>query len=245
MGSWRAFGVILLPSPWSSSWDVHPSQNNTADPHREEAVCSTTKASWLTHHGKEKPDCSSATVQHVCLPHTYRESLENPFEMNKNKVRISVQVWSVDSNIIELYWHIINGTFQIDIDSKNHTVDISSLWKIEWSSISCCAWEFLSLFQVPQWLLPTQTCSSAARDCPSRMYTGLPPEMSACSPCPLLSSGVHWALPCSTVTASAAPLPSAVKDCRKRSVRETAGLADADALQQQTAVVSAEEGCER
>lgn len=155
MGSRRAFRVILLPSPWTSSWDISPSQNNPADPYREEDVQSTIKASWLTHQGKETPGFCSSAALCVCLACSYREALGSLFELNKNKVRISVQIRSVDSNVIELYWHIINGTFQIDIDSKNHTVDICSLWKIEWSNISCCAWEFLSLFQVPQWLLPT------------------------------------------------------------------------------------------
>lgn len=45
----------------------------------------------------------------------------------EKKARISVQVQAVESNVIELYWHIINGTLQIDIDNKNHTVDICGL----------------------------------------------------------------------------------------------------------------------
>lgn len=45
----------------------------------------------------------------------------------------------------------------------------------------------------------------------------------------------------STIPTLAAPIPPALKDCSKRFVRETAGLADADMLQQQTVVVSAEE----
>ena len=49
----------------------------------------------------------------------------------------------------------------------------------------------------------------------------------------------------STIPTFAAPIPPASKDCSKRFVRETAGLADADMLQQQTVVVSAEGVCER
>ena len=44
----------------------------------------------------------------------------------------------------------------------------------------------------------------------------------------------------STVLTLAGPIPLALKNCSKRFVRETAGLADADMLQQQTVVVSAE-----
>lgn len=49
----------------------------------------------------------------------------------------------------------------------------------------------------------------------------------------------------STISTLAAPVLSALKDCSKRFVRETAGLAAADMLQQQTVVVSAEGVCER
>lgn len=59
-----------------------------------------------------------------------------------------VQIQSVEPNITELYWHIINGTFQIDIDSKKHTVDICGLRQLGSRSISSCAGEFVSLFQV-------------------------------------------------------------------------------------------------
>lgn len=48
-------------------------------------------------------------------------------KQTEKKARISVQVQSVESNVIELYWHIINGASQIDIDSENPTVDICGL----------------------------------------------------------------------------------------------------------------------
>lgn len=43
----------------------------------------------------------------------------------------------------------------------------------------------------------------------------------------------------------AAPVPPVWKDGSERSGRETAGLADADVLQQQTGALSAEGVCER
>lgn len=49
----------------------------------------------------------------------------------------------------------------------------------------------------------------------------------------------------STIPTLAARVPHALKDCSKRFVIETAGLADADMLQQQTVAVLAEGVCER
>lgn len=49
----------------------------------------------------------------------------------------------------------------------------------------------------------------------------------------------------STILTLAAPILPALKDCSKRFVRETACLADADMLRQQTVVLSAEGVCER
>lgn len=130
----------------------------------------------------------------------------------------------VQSNVIELYWHVINSAFQIDIDSKNHTVGICHLWQFEWWGIGF----------VPESLcLYFRCCSNCfLTKCATRLkgpgqvgcIQGSPvtsvPCPHACFCLSVLGHLLSWyemvLVARSTVPTLAAPVPSAFKGCNKK-----------------------------
>lgn len=153
---------------------------------------------------------------------------------------------------IKHYWSVLahyQCTFQIDIDSKNHTVDICGLRQLEWWVISCLCLYFRCCSDcfLPEHAALLEGTGQVGAYRAAAWNLCLIPHACFCSS--VLQFLLNWEemvlLAHSTIPTLAAPVPPALKDCSKRFVRETAGLADADMLQQRTVAVLAEGVCER